>query len=85
MGTRCKHELVPLLEQPGDFAGRFFFLMCPAAAYLTCRLCGRVGWYTRYARRLSWLRPEAAERMKAEAERFREWDRARREDTPEVV
>jgi hypothetical protein len=75
---RCHHSLAPLIEEPTDLAGRFYWALNPASAYLVCSICGRVGWHTKHAGKLSWLPPEAAERMKVKAEEFRRWQEDRR-------
>lgn len=68
---KCEHELAPLVPRPTDTVGRIDYLFCPVASYLLCRLCGRVGYYTR-SRRLAFLRPADAERVCQQA---REWKR----------
>lgn len=65
--SRCKHELVPLCPRPTTEGARWEQLLCPYQGYVVCKHCGRIGFYTKYRRKLSWFHPEAAERIRAGA------------------
>lgn len=73
---RCNHKLAPLCPCPDDARASLAFLLCPCPDYLLCSLCGRIGWYTRYARKLSFLRHDDTERVRARAERWNAWFQA---------
>lgn len=78
MAKRCQHDLTPLVEHQTDLEGAFMVGLYHLGGLLLCRRCGRVGYYTRWARRLAWLRPILAEKAKKDAEEFRLWDAARK-------
>ena len=69
--TRCQYQLVPLGPRPETVEGRVNHPFCPLTRYVVCERCGRVGWYTKFAGRLSWHSAGESERLRQEAVKWR--------------